>query len=78
MLIQGTVTDVTGSEFTINSGSRLLTVETEDMLYDPLDDEGYQQIEKGDRVSVSGDLDTDVFGLKELEAHSIVTLEEAS
>jgi len=75
-VVQGTVTDVDADddEFTLNTGLRRITVETEEMAYDPLDDEGYQKIEAGDRVSVSADIDYDLFEGSELVANTIVTL----
>ncbi|MBU1187738.1 MAG: NirD/YgiW/YdeI family stress tolerance protein [Gammaproteobacteria bacterium] len=74
--LRGTVTSVAPAvnEFTINSGSREITVDVTSMIYDPLDDEGYQQIEEGDLVSVTGDIDTGLFENQELQADTIVTL----
>jgi uncharacterized protein YdeI (BOF family) len=73
-VLQGTVTDVEDDEFTLDTGPRRITVETEEMPYDPMDDEGYQHIRIGDRVSVSGDIDTDLFEGSELVAETIVSL----
>lgn len=76
-VIQGTVTDVDVEEFTVNTGARTVRVEVEEMPYNPLDDIGYQKIEVGDRVSVTGDMDTDFFeGQRELVAETIVTLHD--
>ena len=74
--VQGTVTEVRDEEFVLNTGLRSLTVEVEEMPYNPLDDEGYQKIEVGDRVSVSGTLDDDLFEGRELVADSVVTLSD--
>lgn len=60
--------------FTLDTGARELTVETDRMVYDPLDDEGYQKIEKGDIVSVTGNLDSGLFGEQQVEASAITTL----
>lgn len=68
-----TVSPMTDS-FTIDTGAQELTVFTGRLLYDPLDDEGFQKIEPGDRVSVEGDADSDFFGKSDLFADSIVTL----
>lgn len=75
-VVQGTVTDVDvdEQEFTISTGTQAFVVETSEMGYNPLDDEGFQQIEEGDRVSVSGTMDTDFFEGRELVADTIVTL----
>ena len=78
-VVQGTVTDVDtiGSDFVINTGERSLTVDTDSMPYDPLDDEGYQKIEVGDRVSVTGYMEQKFFEGREFSARSIVTLFDA-
>jgi len=73
-VIQGKVTSVSGDEFTVDSGARELTVETEELGYDPLDDEGYQKIEVGDLVSVAGEIDDDFFEGREMVADSVTVL----
>ena len=72
--IVGTVTSVNGNEFVLDRGTRSITVEVENMAYDPLDDEGYQRVEVGVIVSVAGNIDNDFFEGRELEATSVVTL----
>ncbi len=72
--VHGTVSDTDDDSFTLDTGMRELTVDTEDMLYDPLDDVGYQKIEEGDIVSVSGYLDGGLFGDQEVDARFITTL----
>ena len=76
--IRGTVTDVDPAEgeFTVDTGEQELTVETEFLTYDPLDDLGYQQIDEGDRVSVTGMIDRDFFEGRVLEADVAITLED--
>ncbi|MCB4797013.1 hypothetical protein LGR51_21190 [Pseudomonas sp. NP21570] len=76
--VTGTVTSVDGNEFTIDSGGQEMTVDTTLMLYDPTDDEGYQQIDEGDLVSVVGNIETDTFESRELMAETIVVLEDNS
>ena len=78
MIVTGTVTSVSGSEFTIDSGVQEMTVDTALMPYDPMDDEGFQQIESGDLVSVTGDIEDDTFEESELLADTVVTLEDDS
>ncbi len=73
-VVQGKVTGVKGREFTVDSGKRRLTVDTSSMSYNPLDDEGYQRIEKGDRVIVAGRMNRDFWGMKELNADSVASL----
>ncbi|MGK7295069.1 MAG: hypothetical protein ACNS61_04455 [Candidatus Wenzhouxiangella sp. M2_3B_020] len=60
--------------FAIDTGKQELTVNVDALLYDPLDDEGFQKIEVGDVVSVEGTLDEDFFTNNDLVADSIVTL----
>jgi len=75
-LITGTVSnvDVAEEEFTLNTGARLMTVEVDDMPYNPVDGEGYQKVEAGDVVRVQGEVDIDLFEGKVFEADSITTL----
>jgi uncharacterized protein YdeI (BOF family) len=72
--LQGTVTSVEDDEFNILAGTSLLTVEIDEMPYNPLDDKGYQKIEVGDRVSVNGEFDRDFIEGLELKADAILTL----
>jgi uncharacterized protein YdeI (BOF family) len=76
-IVQGTVTDVAAEEFTVDTGLRKVRVEVDEMSYNPLDDQGYQQVEVGDRVSVTGQIDDDLFEGRELVADSVVTLSNA-
>lgn len=78
MIVTGTITSVSGSEFTIDSGVQEMTVDTALMPYDPMDDEGFQQLEVGDLVSVTGDIEDDTFEESELLADTVVTLEDDS
>jgi uncharacterized protein YdeI (BOF family) len=72
----GTVESVTPmtNTFTIDTGAMELSVDTSGLLYDPLDDEGFQRIDVGDRVSVDAVIDRDFIGDQDLLAESIVTL----
>ena len=73
-VVQGVVTAVNEHEFTLDTGLREVTVDVADMPYDPLDDEGYQQIDVGDAVSVFGEVDYDFFEGREIMASSVTTL----
>ena len=73
-VVRGTVSKVEGDEFLVDTGLRMIRVDTESMTYDPLDDEGYLKIGKGDRVKVIGRMDTDLFEGRELKADAIVKL----
>lgn len=76
--VQGTVTEVGSEEFTIDTGLRKIQVEVDEMSYNPLDDEGYQKIEVGDRVSATGQIDDDFLEGRELVADTVITLSSGS
>ncbi|WP_299442304.1 hypothetical protein [uncultured Rhodospira sp.] len=71
-----TSVDQAGEEFMLDVGPTEVTVEVESLPYNPLDDQGYQQIDAGDRVSVSGLIDSDFMEGQVLEASTVVTLED--
>lgn len=74
-VVQGTVKEVSSEEFVVDTGTREIRVEVDEMAVNPLDGDGYQRIRVGDRVSVAGRLDTDLLeGETELVASSVVTL----
>jgi len=73
-VVTGTVTEVNGDDFTVFTGSKNLEVDVDELGYDPFDDEGYQKIEVGDRVQVTGEIDEDFFFRRELEAKSVIEL----
>ncbi len=79
-VVQGTITsvDVNGEQFTLDSGLQELTVEVDELTYNPLDDEGLQQLDVGDRVSVQGSIDHDFFEGRVFEANYVTTLYSAS
>lgn len=70
--------DPLADDFTMATGSQVLQVDADDLGYDALDDKGFQQIDVGDRVSVTGRIDHDFLEGRELEAERIVTLDDAS
>ncbi|TGN41107.1 NirD/YgiW/YdeI family stress tolerance protein [Marinobacter confluentis] len=78
LVLTGTVNSVSGTEFTIDSGAQEMTIDTALMPYDPTDNEGYQQIEKGDLVTVTGDIEYDTFEKTEVMADTVVTLDDES
>lgn len=73
--VTGTVTAVTGRELTISTGATSIQVDTNALTYDPLDDRGYQQIDIGDRVKVSGQMEGGIIDDRELEADWIINYE---
>jgi len=76
--IQGTVQSVKDRELTLDTGDGSLTINTLTMSYNPLDNDGFQQIDKGDRISITGQMDPAFFGNREFNAQSITTLSEDS
>jgi uncharacterized protein YdeI (BOF family) len=74
--VTGTVSSVTreAREFTLDTGLRKLTVHTDDMAYNPLDDRGYQQVDRGDMVSVTGDLNRQFLEGRILDASFVTTM----
>jgi uncharacterized protein YdeI (BOF family) len=77
-IFQGTVTSVGFDEFTLDTDETMLTVEIDEMPYNPLDDEGFQKIEAGDRVSVVGEFRPDIFEGREFDARWVTTIVDAS
>lgn len=73
-VVRGTVTGVTGREFTVDTGVQQVSVDTITMTYNPLDDMGFQQVDEGDYVSVRGNIDVSFWDERELNAESIVVL----
>ncbi|WP_020400670.1 NirD/YgiW/YdeI family stress tolerance protein [Kordiimonas gwangyangensis] len=74
--VAGTVTDMDGREFDIQTLNHEIQVDTLSMAYNPLDDNGRQQVEVGDLVYVSGRLDKDFFEQNEIMANTVMTLAE--
>lgn len=72
--VRGTVTEVNGDEFTIDTALREITVDVDEMSYNPLDEEGYQKIEVGDYVKVNGEIDEGLFENREIKADYVVEL----
>ena len=76
MTASGEVTDINGRELTLDTGAFKISVDTIGMAYNPLDNKGYQQIDEGDRIYVSGRVDKSVFDENELAASAITILVE--
>ncbi|MEM9695185.1 MAG: hypothetical protein AAGA56_21765 [Myxococcota bacterium] len=51
-----------------------IQVDVSDLGYDPFDREGFQQLERGDRVYVSGDMHSNFPAAPRIDAHWIVDL----
>ena len=76
--ITGTIQTIEGREFTIDNGTRELRADTAKLGYNPFDDEGYQKLAVGDRVTVTGEVDNDWWEKRELMIDTVVTLKDAS
>lgn len=72
--LEGTVQKVSDRKFVLDHGESEVRVDTAEMTYNPLDEDGIQQIKAGDRVTVSGELDDSLFADMSLEADRIYTL----
>ncbi len=72
--VQGIVTSVDEHEFKIDNALRTVTVDVEKMLYNPLDDKGYQKIKVGDIVRVRGTMDKSFFERNEISAQNVTKL----
>ncbi len=77
-VLRGTVSDVDENSFQINNGSRQIKVDIDEMAYDPLDDEGYQQISEGDVVRVTGYMDHELIDGQVFDAQYVTTLVDNS
>lgn len=76
-VIHGTVTEVRDGEFVIDAGLAAdLRVSVDELADNPLDEEGYQQIHTGDRVRVTGEIDSRLIEDRELVATSVVNLDK--
>ena len=72
--LTGTVTEINSGEFTLDYGTSSIRVDVGEMSYDPLSDDGYLQIKVGDRVQVSGEIDSGFFTGREMAAKTVVSL----
>ena len=75
--VVGEVTEVFDEEFTVSYGNKAVRVDVDSLGYDPLDDDGYQQIDVGDIVKVTGRFDTEIFTGRELEANTVIVLSDS-
>lgn len=73
--VTGEVESVDGRTFTLETGVADYVIDTDQMSYNPLDGEGAEQIEVGERVVVSGEFDTfNLYGDEDIEAEAVTTL----
>ena len=77
--LTGEVASVDGQTFTLDAGAEEYVIDTTLMGYNPLDSEGAEKIEKGERVAVSGEFDAfDLYSDEDIEALAITTLSGSS
>ncbi len=72
--IKGKITKVSGREFTIDTGLRNVKVDTNSLLYNPLDKKGFTRLEPGDQVRVTGNVQNEYFDDKEVSAATVIEL----
>lgn len=70
--------DAEDEELVLRVADELLKVDVGELPYNPLDDEGYHQVDVGDHVFVSGLLDDGFFEVRELEAKTVLSLNHPS
>lgn len=73
-VLHGTISAIGEHTFDLGEGPRRVTVNVGEMLRNPLDDNGYQHLEQGDEVRVTGFLDPDLFENHTFEARTVTTL----
>jgi len=80
MTLRGDVTstDAGDKTFTIDHLGSEIQVDVDGLEYNPLDDKGFQQIEKGDYVSVTGMADADFMDGEAFQADLVTTLLDES
>lgn len=76
--LQGHVTSVGLDQFSVDTGTREITVEIDELPYNPLDDEGYLKITEGDWVRVTGEMEPDFMQGRILMADSVITVHTGS
>lgn len=69
--------DPAAGRIQLDTGQAMVTVETDELGYNPLDRYGYQRVALGDRLFVSGEVDRAFFQGRVLDAETIVTLNRA-
>lgn len=73
---RGEVKDVSEDQITLESQGNTIQVDTSELAYDPLDEEGVQQIKEGDRIYVFGDIDEEFFENRTMSAESLISLRQ--
>jgi hypothetical protein len=72
--IGGTVKSVRGREVVLDTGVGEITVDTTRLGYNPLDNEGFQRIQPGDRIRVVGRIGDSMFGARRIVADHLLSV----
>ena len=72
--VTGIVKDIEGRELVLGAGPAEIRVDTWAMTYNPLDDRGFQQLDRGDVVTVVGALDAGLFERREIVADYVYSI----
>lgn len=77
MGLTGTISSIDGNEFMLTTlTGKKMQVDVDPLPYDPMDDEGFQRLDTGDRVWVTGTFDRGYFERNEIQANQVITLEK--
>lgn len=74
--VRGTVASVGDDELELRTAAGPLTLNTEPLPYDPLDDVGYPQVDVGDRVRATGVMSEGFFTGPELDVHALTMVRD--
>lgn len=72
--ITGTIESVDGRTFMLEFGKETMKVDTSGLDYDPLDEQGFQQLEQGDVVTVVGNITDGSLEDRKLSADGVITM----
>jgi hypothetical protein len=72
--IGGTVKSVRGREVVLDTGVGEMIVDTGRLGYNPLDNEGFQRIQPGDRIRVVGRIGDSLFGARRIVADHLLSV----
>lgn len=70
----GTVSGISGNEFTLTGNNRRMTVDVSELGYEPFSQDRYQRIQNGDRVYIYGQITDEFFDSKEIVASSMTKM----
>jgi uncharacterized protein YdeI (BOF family) len=74
--VSGKVVKIDDRDVTLKTKTGEMTIDTSALDYDPFDDEGFQKIETGDRIWVTGSIDNKLFQDNEIIAQGLIELSQ--